>query len=209
MVDEIEVRFLVFNPPLLTGLTPARIKQGYLAGSNKAVEIIAGPRNDSIIIQEISGGPKAARFEYPVPAGELAQIFAMSSRTVRIRKMDNDGFLTIKGKKVGLSAPEFEYSLPVNDLAALFGLCGKRILTKDRYTMPGPDGKDWELDVFTGRHTGLIIAELELPKITTPYIKTGWAGPDITAERDLSNASLAKLPMTEIMTIVSKYKMSP
>ena len=204
MAQEIEVRFLVFNLPSLTGLVPARIRQGYLQEKN--VEIVPGSRNDSIIIREAAGGKKAARFEYPIPSGELAQIFALSSRTIRIRKMDNMAFLTIKGKKVGAVAPEFEYSLPPADLPALFALCGKRVLTKDRYALPGPDGKIWELDIFTGRHDGLVIAELEILDEATPYMRPAWIGPDITADRDLSNSTLAKESMTKIMSRVAVYK---
>jgi CYTH domain-containing protein len=147
MAIETEVRFLVKTPPLLDGIFPERITQGYLSTD---------------------------------PA-----------RTVRIRQRGDAGFITIKGLKVGASAPEFEYAIPPADLPGLLALCGEDILTKDRYKIPGPDGHLWELDIFTGRHAGLMIAELELPAEDTPYIKPDWVGAEITTDARYSNGALA------------------
>ena len=35
--------------------------------------------------------------------------------TVRIRIKDEKGFLTIKGKTIGVSRPEYEYEIPLRD----------------------------------------------------------------------------------------------
>lgn len=163
MADEIEDRFLVFVPPSLAGMTPARIVQGYLSGAK---------------------GP-----------------------TIRVRKVNDDrGFITIKGKKIGNKAPEFEYPIPVADARDLLGLCGDAVLNKDRYEITGDDGMVWELDVFTGRLAGLIIAEIELPDKNTKYVKPDWLGPEVTNDKRLSNGSLARADLKEIMKWVGEYR---
>ncbi|MDB5490255.1 MAG: Adenylate cyclase [Micavibrio sp.] len=163
MPKEIEDRYLVFVPPSLSGLTPAKIVQGYLSG-------VKGP-------------------------------------TVRVRKVNDDqGFLTIKGKKTGNSAPEFEYPIPVADAEELLLQCDDVILTKDRYEVTGADGHVWELDIFTGRHAGLGIAEIELPDHKTRYQKPAWLGPEITQDKRLSNSSLARTGVKEIMKWVADYR---
>jgi CYTH domain-containing protein len=162
MALEIEVRFLIFQPPKLPG-APHAIAQGYL-----------------------SDDPE---------------------KTVRIRQVDGDtAYLTIKGAKIGNAAPEFEYEIPHEDSASLMKLCGDKSLTKDRYKIPGPDGNEWELDIFTGRHAGLMIAELELPGERAHFEKPGWLGPEITTDPRFSNASLANTPMEEIRQWIAEYK---
>lgn len=127
--------------------------------------------------------------------------------TVRIRKIDDTtAFLTIKGKKIGNKAAEFEYPVPVDHADDMLDLCGDMILTKDRYEIIGTDGHIWELDIFTGRHTGLIIAEIELPNEKTKYAKPSWLGPEITQDKRLSNGSLARTEFKDIMKWVADYR---
>ncbi len=127
--------------------------------------------------------------------------------TVRVRTVDDQyGFLTVKGKKSAGAGPEFEYPIPVEDAREMLLLCGPLILTKDRYKIPGPDGRVWELDIFTGRHAGLVIAEIELDYVGQPYTKVSWAGPDITDDKRLRNSALARTDMADIMKVVASYK---
>lgn len=126
--------------------------------------------------------------------------------TVRLRKVDDDkGFITIKGKKTGNKAPEYEYPIPISDAVELLDMCENVILTKNRYEIIGEDGMKWELDIFTGRHAGLIIAEIELPDKMAQYRKPDWLGPEITKDKRLSNASLARHDLKEIMKWVDEY----
>lgn len=128
------------------------------------------------------------------PVRHIAQgyLSADPDRTVRVRVMEEQGFLTVKGRRTGPAAPEFEYEIPVQDARALLDLCGDLVLAKDRYALPGPDGLVWDIDVFTGRHSGLVIAEIELPAIDSPFILPGWlGGEEITGRAEFSNAALA------------------
>lgn len=85
-------------------------------------------------------------------------------------------------------------------------LCGLFTLTKDRYKLPGPDGRPWELDIFTGRHSGLVIAEIELDYAGQPYKKVSWAGPDVTNDKALGNAAIARSHMADILKAMAVYK---
>jgi adenylate cyclase len=127
-------------------------------------------------------------------------------RVVRIRRKDDQGFLTIKGRKTGNTTPEFEYPVPAQDVPELLAMCGADVLTKERFKVPGPDGKIWEVDIFTGRHADLMIAELELPAETAPYQKPAWLGAEITHDSRFSNASLVRADMKDVRSWLAEYK---
>lgn len=126
-------------------------------------------------------------------------------RVVRVRIRDEDGFLTIKGRRTGAVAAEFEYAIPVDDARALLALCGENVLIKNRYELTGEDGFVWEVDIFTGRHDGLVIAEIELPAADTAYNVPGWLrGVDITGRTDLGNAALVQMPQAALDALLRR-----
>lgn len=134
----------------------------------------------------------------------------LPDRSIRVRKGGDQAWLTIKGARIGATAPEFEYPIPLADADALLKLCGPDCLTKDRYDLAGPDGKKWEVDIFTGRHAGLMIAEIELPDETAPFDRPAWLDAiDITADRRLSNGSLCRMTNDEINAVLAEYGLRP
>ena len=54
-------------------------------------------------------------------------------------------------------------------------------------------GHLWEVDVYSGRHAGLIVAEVELDAIDEHFERPAWIGEDVTEDRRYSNAVLAEL----------------
>lgn len=127
-------------------------------------------------------------------------------RIVRVRIMDGLGFLTIKGRKIDAVSPEYEYEIPVDDAHSLLKLCGHNVLTKDRYALIGPDGMIWDVDIFTGRHQGLMIAEIELAVTGDFYDRPDWVdGPDITGDSRLGNASLVELTDEALQALLAEY----
>ena len=55
----------------------------------------------------------------------------VKERTVRIRTIHNDAFLTIKGATVGISRSEFEYPIPLEDAHIMLNeLCEKPLIEK-------------------------------------------------------------------------------
>lgn len=111
--------------------------------------------------------------------------------TVRIRIKDGkSATLTIKSRERGASRAEFEYRVAVKDARALLELCGPSRIEKQRYTIA--HGKlDWEVDVFEGRHEGLVLAEVELPASDTPVTLPSWVGEEVTADPRYRNSALA------------------
>ena len=85
-----------------------------------------------------------------------------ASANVRVRVIGQKAFLTVKSKEPGLIRQEFEYAIPIAEAEEMLaGLCGQQVIEKQRFTLSGGE-VDWIIDVFEGRHAGLVLAEVEL-----------------------------------------------
>jgi len=112
-------------------------------------------------------------------------------RHVRLRKKGKTASLTFKVGR-GAHREEREISLSPKQFAALWpGTAGRR-LRKVRYDIP------WknlviEIDVYRGRHAGLVVAEVEFPdQVTCRRFKPpSWFGREVTGEKRYSNVRLA------------------
>jgi adenylate cyclase len=114
--------------------------------------------------------------------------------SVRVRiKGKSKATLTIKSRTSELRRSEFEYVIPCKDAAALLALCLGSIIEKVRYRARHRH-LTWEIDVFEGRNTGLIIAEVELRHEKEPVQLPEWLGQEITSQDRYSNMSLAVRP---------------
>lgn len=115
--------------------------------------------------------------------------------TVRIRLVHGphsvDAFVTVKGPARGIRKPEFEYGIPPEDAAEMLGtLCSARIVEKHRHIVPAGH-RFWEVDVFKGRHEGLVLAEIELRKPDAKVYLPKWVGREVSRDSRYSNHSLA------------------
>lgn len=114
------------------------------------------------------------------------------SLAVRLRIIDDkEALLTIKGKGEGIARPEYEYPIPVEDAKGMLALCGNRVLEKTRHLITAKNDLKWEVDVFAGRHAGLVLAEIELPTLDTPFERPDWIGEDVSENPSYLNAVLA------------------
>lgn len=112
--------------------------------------------------------------------------------TIRVRIMDDEAFLTLKGKTSGLSRDEFEGNFTVADAEELMkGYCGHRIVSKTRYLVPVGE-HTFEVDVFHGKLEGLIIAEVELLYEEEEFEKPDWLGTDVSLDFRFFNSALAE-----------------
>ena len=117
--------------------------------------------------------------------------------TIRIRIIDNNqGYLTLKSSSNGFLNNEFEYSIPIIDAIELVKL-SKYKITKTRYQLK-INNKNWVVDVFDGSNSPLRIAEIELNSESELIQVPSWCGQEITGIKSLSNASLAKTPISEL-----------
>lgn len=110
-------------------------------------------------------------------------------RTVRVRVLDDTGFITIKTRNSGAVRGEWEYGIPVDDARELLSAC-LMTLEKTRYVIPSAEGLRWEVDVFTGRLAGLALAEIELPEEDTPFSKPDFIGEEVTGDPRFYNSNL-------------------
>ncbi len=115
-------------------------------------------------------------------------------KTVRVRVIGKEAYLTIKGATTGISRAEFEYSIPVADAEAMLALCGN-VVEKTRYFIEHA-GMTWELDLFAGANAGLVMAEVELESEDQPFDLPRWTGEEVSGDVRYYNAYLSRQPFT-------------
>lgn len=125
---------------------------------------------------------------------QIEQGYLCISPVVRIRRDNDDYFLTYKSK--GLMVRE-EYNLPLTAeaYAHLRAKADGRIITKTRYVIPLENGLTLELDIFHGDLAPLILAEIEFPdeQSARAYQPPKWMGEDVTFSTEYHNSTLSKI----------------
>ncbi len=111
--------------------------------------------------------------------------------TVRVRLAGNEAFMTIKGINQGCTRDEWEYSIPEADAADILERCCTGCIDKTRWIVPAGDGLNWEIDEFHGRHSSLVIAELELPHPDCTFELPGFVGKEVTGDPQYYNSVLS------------------
>jgi adenylate cyclase len=112
--------------------------------------------------------------------------------TVRVRSRDDaEAVLTLKGQVQGITRAEYEYDIPIADARELLALAEPHVIDKRRHLVPF-GGLMWEVDVFGGRHAGLVLAEIELDSEDQAVILPDWVGAEVSRDDRYSNASLAR-----------------
>ena len=113
-------------------------------------------------------------------------------RTVRVRTDGTKGFITIKGKgnDSGTTRLEIETEIPLIEASALIdNLCLPGIISKTRIVTEYK-GHTWEIDVFSGKNLGLMIAEIELQSEGEVFEVPPWVGKEVTGNKKYYNSSL-------------------
>jgi adenylate cyclase len=116
--------------------------------------------------------------------------------TVRIRIAGDKAFLTIKGRTDSFSRPEFEYEIPVGDANELIKLAISNPVEKTRFLVYHKDSC-WEVDVFSGRNKGLVLAEIELTAENQIFEYPEWILNEVTGDKRYYNSYLSVCPFSE------------
>jgi adenylate cyclase len=117
-----------------------------------------------------------------------------AGRVVRVRVAGAKAFITVKGAPHAGVRPEYEYEIPLADANEMLDtLCHKPFIEKQRFRVT-VGALVWEIDVFAGENTGLVLAEVELAAPDQPIEKPAWAGAEVTADPRYSNAALSINP---------------
>ncbi|NVK52023.1 MAG: CYTH domain-containing protein [Flavobacteriaceae bacterium] len=119
-------------------------------------------------------------------------------RTVRVRTIENKGFLTIKGigNSTGVSRFEWEKEISITEANDLLKICEPGVIDKTRYFIK-VGAHIFEVDVFDGENKGLIVAEIELSSEDELFTKPSWLAEEVTGQVKYYNASLKKKPFTK------------
>lgn len=124
----------------------------------------------------------------------IEQGYLCTGPVVRIRKCDDEYYLTYKSK--GMMARE-EYNLPLTQEAYLHLLdkCDGNIITKTRYLIPLDNNLTAELDIFDGVFAGMLLVEVEFPSLedANSFLPPDWFGEDVTYDGRYHNSYLSKL----------------
>ena len=127
------------------------------------------------------------------PCHEIEQGYLCTEPVVRIRRQDDEYYLTYKSK--GFMTRE-EYNLPLTKDAYLHlkpkadGL----VISKTRYLIPEKNRLTIELDVFHQEYEGLLLAEVEFPsqEEAESYCPRDWFGEDVTFSSRYHNSTLSR-----------------
>jgi adenylate cyclase len=128
------------------------------------------------------------------PHAEISQGYLVSmddGRQVRLRKSGERYSLTYK-RGIGNVREEREIELSADQFNALWPATEGKRLVKTRYEIPFGD-RVVEIDVYHGRHEGLVVAEVEFDAEAAAknFQPPDWLGDDVTGNPRYSNQLLA------------------
>ena len=117
-----------------------------------------------------------------------------SDCSVRVRIDGDNARLNIKSATLGTTRTEFEFPIPIEDGNAILDqLCAKPFVEKTRYYVKH-EGHLWEIDVFEGDNSGLVVAEIELTDPDEPFVRPAWLGEEVSHDPRYYNVSLVTHP---------------
>ena len=131
----------------------------------------------------------------PHASVEVKQAYLVTDpdKTIRVRTMGDQAFITIKGKASGASRAEYEYEIPLQDAHELIHKFSSNLIEKVRHYVLH-DTKTWEVDEFRGLNKGLVVAEIELATEEETYALPAWIDKNVTHDHRDANSNLVSDP---------------
>lgn len=118
-------------------------------------------------------------------------IVTMDDRSLRVRSYgDGRASLTVKIGRAALSRDEFEFEIDPEVAGDMLAQAVGTVLEKVRYEVEHK-GFTWEVDVYGGPYSGLVVAEVELDSETDRPEIPDWVGREVTGEERYSNQTMA------------------
>lgn len=138
---------------------------------------------------------------------EIEQAYLCTSPTLRIRRMGDSYILTVKERIISSSSAihnrEEEFTLSPKSYQHLLSKCDTGRVSKTRYRidlfqLTGNENYrnlTAELDVFHGRHNGLLLVEVEFPNTESAnsFTPPEWFGEDVSSDPCYRNSFLASM----------------
>ena len=122
---------------------------------------------------------------------EITQAYLSINPEVRVRKRGEKYYHTEKGER-DLVREEIEREITKAEYESLFEMAQGRVIEKTRYCIPYLN-HIIELDIYKGKHEGLIVAEIEFESEKEALALTlpSWFGKEITYDASFRNKILA------------------
>ena len=127
------------------------------------------------------------------PHKRLRQGYLVVDEDAALRVRETEGSFKLTLKR-GRGLERMEVDLPVSQVQAdlLWPLAAHRLIDKTRYRIPDPGG-ELELDLYHGRHQGLILVEREFQSTDEArrFHPPSWMDREVTEDPNFTNARLA------------------
>jgi adenylate cyclase len=137
---------------------------------------------------------------WPMAAAVLSirQIYINPGASISVRLRECDGAFSFTLKKGRTALVRSEYNVEIEAaqgarMMAEFGSSG--MIEKQRHQLPAGDIV-WEVDVFAGANSGLIIAEVELVHEAQAFSKPDWLGREVSHDPRFTNHALFRNPFS-------------
>ncbi len=123
---------------------------------------------------------------------QITQAYLSFRPTIRIRKSQEDYFLTIKGKG-HVAREEFEIPITQKEFEQLSVKTEGKQVRKKRYLIPIEKGYTAEVDVYEGPLAGLMTTEVEFPTMEEAegFVAPPWFGKEVSEDHRYKNTSLS------------------
>lgn len=109
--------------------------------------------------------------------------------TVRVRIAGEEAWLTVKGVTEGDIREEYEYPVPIEDAERMIRMCEDGVVEKTRWKI-SYENLIYEIDIFEGRLSGLMLCEVELPERNMEIKLPPFVGVEVTGDSRYYNSNL-------------------
>lgn len=141
---------------------------------------------------------------------EITQAYLSYNPEIRIRKKDNEFFLTRKSEG-NLTREEIETNINNVSYNILCTMIAGNVINKDRYEIKLSNNLIAELDIYKDNLDGLITVEVEFENEIQAdnFIKPDWFFLDVTNDSRYKNKNLARATKEELTGLINKqdYKL--
>ena len=123
----------------------------------------------------------------------IEQAYLCTEPVVRIRRQDQDYFLTYKSKGL-LEREEYNLPLTAESYEHLKKKADGNVIRKKRYCIPFSDALTIELDLFDAPFEGLVLAEVEFSseEQAMAFLPPEWFGEEVTWSAEYHNSTLSR-----------------
>ncbi len=123
---------------------------------------------------------------------EQAYLVIDKEKESRIRRVDNNYFVTIKNGK-GIERYEIEYPISKEEYQSFKKQHIGKVINKRRFLIPLSESLTAELDMYSNDLVGLNVVEVEFASLeqANSFKPPSWFSKEITNSKDYKNSSLA------------------